>query len=85
MIIQGALLGLLGGLARIAVGILKSRISKVKFKWKTVLISFICSAIVGSTAGILFNEDYKLSIIAGYAGTDLLENIYKIAFKKKQL
>lgn len=85
MIIQAALLGLLGGIARSCVGLLKASRTKVKIKWKKFFISLICSAIIGATAGILFFEDYRFSVIAGYAGTDLLENIYKITFKKKQL
>ena len=40
------------------------------------------SAVVGAVAGILFDSDPKISLIAGYAGMDLLENVYKIVLKK---
>lgn len=83
MIVEAAVMGLLGGMARAAVGILKAVRRRKKLVWAYTLTTIICSAAIGAVAGLLFDTDFKISIIAGYAGTDLLENIYKITFKRK--
>ena len=82
MILEAAGMGLLGGVARAAVGLIKALRTKRKIKWMYALITVVCSAVIGATAGLLFDSDPKLSIIAGYAGTDLLENMYKIMVRK---
>ena len=82
MILEAALMGLLGGTARAAVGLLKAMRTNVKILWPYALLTICCSAIVGVTAGIIFDSDLKISLIAGYAGTDLLENVYKIIFRR---
>lgn len=82
MIVEAAVMGLLGGVARAAVGLIKAIQAKRKIKWTYACITVLCSAVIGATAGIIFDSDPKLSVIAGYAGTDLLENFYKISFKK---
>ena len=83
MILESALLGLLGGLARAAVGLIKALRNDIEIVWKYTIITIISSAIIGAAAGILIDSDYKLSLIAGYVGTDLLENLYTIIFKRK--
>jgi len=40
------------------------------------------ATVVGGLAGALANGDWRLAVIAGYAGTDFLEGLYKI--RKKQ-
>ena len=85
MIWENIALGLLGGLARACVGLLKAIRNKKKIVWKYTAISILASGIVGAAAGALFDSDTKMSIIAGYIGTDLLENTYKIIFKKEQI
>lgn len=34
-------------------------------------------AVVGIMSGIIANNDWRISLLAGYAGTDFLENLYK--------
>lgn len=85
MIIENALLGALGGLARSCVGLLKALRNNVKIEWAHTAVTIIASAIIGSAAGIVFDSDYRYSVIAGYIGTDLLENTLKIILKKTQL
>ena len=34
-------------------------------------------SLLGVFTGMIFNFDYRLSLLAGYAGTDILEGIYK--------
>jgi len=38
------------------------------------------SAVVGAMSGIIANNDWRISLLAGYAGTDFLENLYKLTF-----
>jgi len=33
-----------------------------------------------AAAGILANTEWQVSFLAGYAGTDFIENLYKIKF-----
>ena len=40
--------------------------------------------IIGVFTGIVFNFDSRLSLLAGYAGTDILEGIYK-SFKTEKV
>lgn len=85
MIWESMALGLLGGTARACVGLLKALRTKAKIKWQYTLVTILTSAIIGAAAGILLDSDAKMSVIAGYIGTDLLENTYKIITKKQQL
>ena len=82
MILESIGLGLLGGIARACVGLLKAMRNNVEIVWSYTAITIIASGIIGAAAGALLNSDAKMSVIAGYIGTDLLENAYKIAFKK---
>ena len=41
------------------------------------MITVFIAGIIGIFTGIVFNFDYRLSLLAGYAGTDILEGIYK--------
>jgi hypothetical protein len=36
--------------------------------------------ITGQMAGVIFNSDWRSSLLAGYAGSDFLESLYKIKF-----
>jgi len=80
-----AVLGLLGGLARAAVGLLKAMRSEQEIHWGYTVVTILASGIIGAAAGILFDSDLKFSLIAGYVGTDILENTYKIIFKRQVL
>ncbi len=82
MILESLALGLLGGIARACVGLLKAMRNEVEIVWSYTLVTVIASGIIGAAAGAIFNSDVKISVIAGYVGTDLLENTYKIIFKK---
>jgi hypothetical protein len=45
--------------------------------WPYYLITVLVAATIGVFTGIIFNFDYRLSLLAGYAGTDIIEGIYK--------
>ena len=76
IVIPGAIGGL-GGLARGFIGLLKAMSLRRKILWGYYSITVIVAAMIGAFVGIVFNFDYRLSLLAGYAGTDILEGIYK--------
>ena len=72
-----AVLGGIGGLTRGFVGLLKALSLRRKILWGYYAITVMVALIIGVFTGIIFNFDYRLSLLAGYAGTDILEGIYK--------
>jgi hypothetical protein len=39
--------------------------------------------VVGATAGALADTEWQVSFLAGYAGTDFIESLYKIKIGQK--
>lgn len=76
-LIASAILGGIGGLTRGLVGLLKALASKRKILWDYYAITVSIAIVIGIFVGIVFSFDYRLSLLAGYAGTDILEGIYK--------
>lgn len=76
-VVYPGLLGGLGGITRGIVGLLKALSLRRKILWSYYAITVIVATIIGMFVGIIFNFDYRLSLLAGYAGTDILEGIYK--------
>ena len=72
-----ALLGGIGGLTRGLVGLMKAMSLRRKILWGYYGITVLCAIVLGIFTGIIFGFDYRLSLLAGYAGTDILEGIYK--------
>jgi len=83
-ILLPAVLGGVGGLTRGFIGLLKALSLRRKILWNYYLITVIVAAVIGVFTGIIFNFDYRLSLLAGYAGTDILEGIYK-SFKVEKV
>lgn len=77
IIILSGLLGGLGGLTRGVVGLLKALSLRRRIIWTYYVITVMIAIIIGIFVGIIFNFDNRLSLLAGYAGTDILEGIYK--------
>ena len=76
-ILLAALLGGVGGLTRGFVGLLKALSLKRRIIWTYYSITVIIAVVIGVFVGIVFDFDPRLSLLAGYAGTDILEGIYK--------
>ena len=76
-LILPALLGGVGGLTRGFIGLLKALSLRRKIIWGYYAITVLIAIVIGIFIGIIFNFDYRLSLLAGYAGTDILEGIYK--------
>ncbi len=76
-IVLSALLGGVGGLTRGVVGLLKALSLRRRIIWTYYAITVVIAVIIGIFTGIIFDFDPRLSLLAGYAGTDILEGIYK--------
>jgi len=72
-----ALLGGLGGLTRGFVGLLKALSLRRQIIWLYYLVTVLIAVVIGIFVGVVFSFDPRLSLLAGYAGTDILEGIYK--------
>jgi len=71
------ILGGLGGLTRGVIGLLKALSLRRRIIWGYYAITVLVAIIIGVFVGIIFDFDPRLSLLAGYAGTDILEGIYK--------
>ena len=75
--ILAGLLGGIGGLTRGVIGLLKAMSLRRRILWNYYAITVVIAIVIGIFIGIIFDFDYRLSLLAGYAGTDILEGIYK--------
>ncbi len=71
------ILGGVGGLTRGVVGLLKALSIRRRILWGYYVITVMVAIVIGVFIGIIFDFDPRLSLLAGYAGTDILEGIYK--------
>lgn len=80
--------GFLGGIIRGLVGISKkisASPSKKKIIRKDYLaVTLLSSGGLGLMVGCFIADDVRFALLAGYAGTDFIENLYKIKMKKKE-
>jgi len=83
-LILPALLGGVGGLTKGFIALLKALSLRRRILWTYYAITAVIATIIGIFTGIVFNFDYRLSLLAGYAGTDILEGIYK-SFKAEKV
>ena len=83
-IVFAGLLGGIGGLTRGVVGLLKALSLRRRIIWAYYAITVIIAVVIGIFVGIIFDFDPRLSLLAGYAGTDILEGIYR-SFKVQKV
>ena len=83
-IVFAGLLGGVGGLTRGIVGLLKALSLRRRVLWNYYGITVLIAIVIGVFVGIIFDFDPRLSLLAGYAGTDMLEGIYK-SFKVQKV
>jgi len=79
-----AILGGVGGLTRGFIGLLKALSLRRRILWGYYLITLVVATVIGIFTGLIFNFDWRLSLLAGYAGVDILEGIYK-SFKVEKV
>lgn len=77
LLVLPAVLGGVGGLTRGFIGLLKALSLRRRILWNYYAITVVIAVVIGIFVGLIFNFDYRLSLLAGYAGTDILEGIYK--------
>lgn len=77
--------GFAGGIIRGLVGFVKNKVIEKAdhFKPQYFLITILISGIVGAAAGALADTEWQVSFLAGYAGTDFIESLYKIKLSQK--
>ena len=80
--------GFAGGLIRAAVGILKwqtrTPTRAMKFSITYILATVILAGLLGVVAGLYIENDPRFAVLAGYAGTDFIEGLYRAKFKKRK-
>ena len=76
--------GSLGGAVRGIVGVVKSRQLCQRISARQLVLSVIAAGIIGGFAAAVLFSDYKVALLAGYAGLDLLENMAKM-LRQEQL
>ena len=81
------LAGFTGGVVRGLVGFVKHQYSykNVGFNLPYFLVMMFLSGIIGMTAGSLIMRNVFFALVAGYAGGDFIENVYKTIAKKPSL
>lgn len=83
ILLQAALFGFIGGITRACVGVLKHKAyTKKKFRISYFLWTIFLSGIIGIFCGLFFPSFYRFALLAGYAGTDFIEGVYKAFLKK---
>ena len=77
--------GLVGGALRGVVGIAKTLVTKkessINYGWFFVSVAVAMG--IGIIAATFMEGDFRVALLAGYAGTDLLESLLKLKFKEK--
>ena len=76
-------LGVLGGGVRALYGLLKALNTGETFSKGYFLITLITGGVIGGILGSMFEADYRVAALAGYVGTDILENFVKLAVPHK--
>lgn len=73
--------GLFGGIVRSIVGLFKHKVFSGKERFNNIKFWFtiILSGFIGVFCALLTVSDFRIILLAGYAGTDLIQGVYKIA------
>ena len=77
MLIEFIAVGVLGGLVRALYGLLKAINEGILVNKGYFIITLITSGVIGGMLGVVFNIDFRIATLAGYVGTDVLENVFK--------
>ena len=85
MLIEFILVGILGGLVRALYGLLKAINNGILVNKGYFIITLIISGVIGGLLGSLFTTDFRIAALAGYVGTDVLENVFKGVMPKSIL
>lgn len=77
--------GVVGGSLRGVLGIAKSLVTKQeeKINYSWLFVTIAVAVAIGIIAASLMEGDFRISLLAGYAGSDLLEGLFKLKFEEK--
>ena len=77
--------GLVGGALRGVMGIAKSLVTKKedKINYSWLFVSIAVAMAIGVIAATFMGGGFEVALLAGYAGSDLLESLVKLKFKEK--
>lgn len=78
LLLAGA--GAAGQLIRAFIGIAKAIKENKDISFQYTLLTTISGCMIGAAVGI-WQQDMRLAFISGYAGTDALEGMVKVAVK----
>ena len=83
-ILLAGLFGAVGGVARAFVGLMKRQRRKKKDRFKPyyLTITLIGAAFIGLFCGLLISTNFALTLLAGYAGIDFIEGVFKAKNRK---
>jgi fluoride ion exporter CrcB/FEX len=77
--------GLFGGVLRGLLGISKTLVTKkeeaINYQW--FFLNITVAAVIGLLAATMMGGDFRIALLAGYAGSDLLEGLFKIKFEEQ--
>lgn len=79
--------GFLGGVIRGLIGVVKylsatpSRKRRVRTDY--IILTLLASGGLGLLVGVFIVDDIRFALLAGYAGTDFIEGLFKIRMKKR--
>jgi len=68
--------GLIGGFARALFGLYKAAGRRATIRVGYFIVTVVLAGIIGGILGYYFNVDYRIAGLAGYVGTDILENVF---------
>lgn len=79
--------GFLGGIIRGLVGISKeirsSPSRKKKIRKDYLAVTLLSAGGIGLMVGVFISDDVRFALLAGYAGADFIESLFKIKMRKK--
>lgn len=84
MIMLCGFFGAIGGLTRAVMGLWKALSHKRAILWQYWIMTVLISLVIGIFLGFLMSPDYKVAMLAGYAGTDILEGVVKAMNVKRK-
>ena len=76
MPIEFILVGVLGGLVRALYGLLKAVNEGIVVHKGYFITTLIFSGFIGGILGLIIDMDFRVAAMAGYVGTDMLENVF---------
>ncbi len=82
ILVYSAAFGFFGGLVRALVGVMKLSKPSKEFNGKYMILTLIGSGLIGMFAAMLVGYNTQVALLAGYAGIDLIDGLYKAQSKR---